>query len=79
MIIRKLIIGSDVKNGLAFSKGQVFELFSNGVKSEHVIHDIIKDEACVKIYVKNIKDNAIFLWKEVSNNSNIVIEFDINF
>jgi hypothetical protein len=76
-IIRKIVVGADPKNGLAYKIGNTV--------GENEIVDIQLDERALSLYglerylvYVQAPDGGIVLWKQVSG-CPTMIEFDINF
>lgn len=70
-MIRKISIGLDLKNTMAFFVGQ--ELFKS-----YIVDTIRKnDDGSYSLYLK--KDGEIVLWKNFNKNLPITLEYNINF
>jgi hypothetical protein len=75
MLIRKISIGPDYKNGaMHYIVGQKV------LSDTHEIHLISFDESkgSIKIHIINMK-NEIMLWKEFNSMIPISIEYNINY
>jgi hypothetical protein len=76
-LIRKIVIGPDVKNGMAYQVGMK-------LKNGSVVNAIVFDEEHMykhgfKRYLIYVKDeDGISLWKAIDNMS-CSVEFDLNF
>lgn len=79
MIIRKIVIGDNPKDGLCFHVGQILSIWSNGDRHDHTISEIIRRKKDIFIYVKSSKSGSIFLWKEIPHIVPFVLEFNLNF
>ena len=60
-VLRKIVVGSDYKNGMAFIVGQ--SIINNTARIHSISFDTKQDEYQVNIYYNN-KPDEIFCWKE---------------
>ncbi|WP_296636066.1 MULTISPECIES: hypothetical protein [Flavobacteriaceae] len=68
--IRKVSIGNDYKNSMHYVVGQ-------SIFGDYVIHAIQKIEDGIVIWIE--KNKEILCWKQINNNTPMVLEFNINF
>lgn len=68
--IRKVSIGNDYKNSMHYVVGQT-------VLGSYLIHTIHRVENGIAIWIE--KDKEVVCWKEINNNTPMVLEFNINF
>lgn len=71
-MIRKIIIGSNLKDAMAFYVGQ--ELFN-----KHVVHSIERGyyDGSYDLYLK--RDGEIYKWKTFNGNLPITLEYNLDF
>lgn len=69
-VIRKVIVGTDPKKGLAWVVGQT-------VGDGEVSHIHQEDGGDILIFV--LRDNEEFLWKRISKNTSFICENDLRF
>ena len=68
--IRKVSIGNEYKNSMHYVVGQP-------VFGDYVIHAIQRKDEGIVIWIE--KNKEILCWKEINNNTPMVLEFNINF
>lgn len=72
-IIRKIVVGPDLKNGMVYSVGQTV------MQESHVIHDIRKDKDW-NVHVRVInQDKEVYVWKSFNGNVPVSTEYSIDF
>jgi hypothetical protein len=67
--IRKVVIGTDPKNGMGFTKGQ------RVINNTHIIYGIQRDiDGTILIQVQ--RDNEIYAWKEINPHVPVMLEYN---
>lgn len=69
-LIRKIIVGPDIKNGMQFTVGQ--ELMGGS----HTVYNIEPSDAGFIVWLKNDRDE-VYQWKEFLRTMPISIEYNI--
>lgn len=72
MVIRKVTIGNDYKNGMNYHVGQLV------LNNTHTIHCIKYEGSDLLIYIENA-EREIMQWKSFNSTVPKSIEFNINF